>query len=164
RTAVQRPNQRLSRTSRFLPIRIEERSLYDGRGDPVTFPLDREVDIDARPRPGIRRCDRHDCNVLLEERRPAPARRPANLAVSRIQRDLRAPRSRRRLRRQSHVQIELLNRPPIDHESDRPAGGAAARSRSTQISYPRSPVYLVREIWTGIPANVVFTNRKYFSF
>src|SRR5213596_470353 len=39
--AIQRPDKRLARSSRFLPIRIEERSLYDGRGDPVTFPLDR---------------------------------------------------------------------------------------------------------------------------
>ena len=41
---------------------------------------------------------------------------------------------------------------------------ASARSRSTQISYPRSPVYPVREMWTGIPSNFVRTNRKYFSF
>src|SRR3989442_292404 len=46
----------------------------------------------------------------------------------------------------------------------RASQSASARSRSTQISSPRSPVYPVREIWTGIPSNFVFPNRKYFIF
>src|SRR5438094_1903303 len=212
----------------------------------MPFPLDGHFDLDARAGPRIRRGDGGNRDVPLQERRPATARGPTDLAVARVQWHLLAPRLGGRLGGKPHVPVETLHRLPVNFQADRPprrtaslfleerlppderpfaprdgpvqaelqrrihlrvddcfprghildlrqnepasiramssasipAGvmscprpfsrtashSASARSRSTQISYPRSPVYPVREMWTGIPSNFVRTNRKYFSF
>src|SRR5712664_479740 len=115
----------LPRGSGFLSLRIEERSLDHGRGCPVSLPLDRYFDLDARAGPRIRGGDRRERDVALQQRRPATARGPTDLTVAGVQRELLPPRFGGRLRRETHVPIETLHGLPVDLESDRAPSGTA---------------------------------------
>src|SRR5207249_12146997 len=95
----------LSRVSGLLSLRFEERSLHDRRGRPMPFPLDGHFDLDARAGPRIRRGDGGNRDVPLQERRPATARGPTDLAVARVQWHLLAPRLGGRLGRTPQVPV-----------------------------------------------------------
>src|SRR3989442_3301606 len=116
----------LPRGSGLLPRRLEERSLDDRRGRSVPFPLDRDFDLDARSGSRIRRGDGGDRDVPLQQRRPATARGPTDLTVTRVQRHLLPPRLGGRLRRQPQVPVETFHRLPIDFETDCPPRGTAS--------------------------------------
>src|SRR5437016_5824290 len=92
----------------------------------MPFPFDRDLDSDARAGFRVRRCDGRDRDVFLQERRPATARGPADLAITRKEGDLLTPRRGRRMRKEAHVPIEYLQRAPVDHEAHRPADRTAA--------------------------------------
>src|SRR5256712_4046096 len=120
RTLTARSIKGLPRGSGLLSLRFEERSFHDRRGRPMPFPLDRHFDLDPRPGSRIRRGDGGDRDVPLQQRRPATARGPPDLAIDRVQRHLLPPRFGRRLRRQPHVPVETFHRLPVDFEADRP--------------------------------------------
>src|SRR5947199_9940947 len=82
RTLTARSMKGLPRGSGLLSRRFEERSLHDRRGRPMPFPLDGHFDLDARAGPRIRRGDGGNRDVPLQERRPATARGPTELAVA----------------------------------------------------------------------------------
>src|SRR2546429_5783996 len=123
RTLTARSIKGLPHGSGLLSLRFEERSLHDRRGRPMPFPLDRHLDLDARGGPRVRRGDGGDRDVPLQQRRPATARGPADLTVARVQRNLLPPRFGRRLRRETHVPIKTLHRPPVDLQTHRPPPG-----------------------------------------
>src|SRR5438445_445828 len=115
----------LPRGSGFLSLRLEERSLDHRRGCPVSLPLDGHFDLDARPGPRIRGGDGRDCDIPLQQRRPATARGPTDLTIAGVERHLLPPRFGGRLRWKTHVPIETLHGLPVDLESDRTARGTA---------------------------------------
>src|SRR5437667_6759094 len=115
----------LPRDSGFLSLRLEERSLDHRCGCPVSLPLDGHFDLDARPGPRIRGGDGRDCDIPLQQRRPATARGPTDLTIAGVERHLLPPRFGGRLRRKTHVPIETLHGLPVDLESDRAARGTA---------------------------------------
>src|SRR5207244_11271493 len=126
RTLTARSIKGLPRGSGLLSLRFEERSLDNGCGRSMPFPLDRHFNLDPRLGSRIRRGDGGDRDVPLQQRRPATARGPADLTVARVQRNLLPPRFGRRLRRQPHVPIETLHRLPVDLETDLPPRGTAS--------------------------------------
>src|SRR5216684_638283 len=89
----------------------------------MPFPLHGQIDFDQSPWPRVRSLDGGERDVLLQERGPTAARRPADLTIAREQRDLLTPRIGRRPRRQPQVPIRPLEALPIDHEAHRAAGG-----------------------------------------
>src|SRR3989441_12642061 len=115
----------LPRGSGFLSLRLEERSLDHRRGCPVSLPLDGYFDLDAGSGPRIRGSDGRDCDIPLQQRRPATARCPANLTIAGVERHFLPPWFGRGLRWKTHVPIETLHGLPIDLESDRAARGTA---------------------------------------
>src|SRR2546426_8037998 len=115
----------LSRVSGLLSLRLEERPPHDVAGPPMPYPLDRHFDLDSRPGPRIRRGDGGDRDVPFQQRRPATARGPTDLTIARVQRNLLPPRLGGRLRRETHVPVETLHRPPVNLESDPAARGTA---------------------------------------
>src|SRR5207253_11451192 len=112
--------------SRLLAVRLEERALHDGRRDPMPFPFDRDLDSDTRAGFRVRRCDGRDRDVFLQERRPATARGPADLAITRKEGDLLPPRRGRRVRREANVPLEFIHSDPVDDEAHRAAYEPAA--------------------------------------
>src|SRR3989449_4836079 len=126
RTLPARSIKGLPRGSGFLSLRFEERSLDNGCGRSMPFPLDRHFNLDPRLGSRIRRGDGGDRDVPLQQRRPATARGPPDLTIARVQRHLLPPRFGRRLRRQTHVPVETVSPLPVDFEADRPPVGAAA--------------------------------------
>src|SRR2546425_1046268 len=152
--------RKLPRGSGLFSIRFEERPLDHRRRSAVALPLDRDLDLHAGPDLGVRCGDGRDCEVFFQQGRPAAARCPSDLSVSGEDRHLLSPRIRATSRASMPAGVMSYPAPFVMSASQ----SASARSRSTQISYPRSPVYPVREIWTGMPSNFVFTNRKYFIF
>src|SRR5712692_8135986 len=116
----------MPRGSGLLSLGLEERSLDDRRGRPMPLPLDRHFDLDARARPRIRSGDGGDRDVPLQQRRPATARGPTDLAVPRVQWHFLAPGLGGRLGWKTHVPIEALHRLPVDLQADRPSRWTAA--------------------------------------
>src|SRR6266487_4790335 len=112
--------------SRLLPLRFEERPLDDRGRHPMALPLDRHLDLDLRPEVRVRRRDRGDRDVFLQDWRPAAARGPADLTIPRVEWYLVSPRLRWRLRREPHLPIVPLDRSPIDVKPDRAPGRSAS--------------------------------------
>src|SRR6266487_3047131 len=91
----------------------------------MALPFDGHFNLDAGPDLRVRRGDRGDRDVLLQQRGPAPARGPTNLAVSGVEGDFLPPRLRWRLRREPHVPIVLLDGSPVDLKAHRAPGRSA---------------------------------------
>ena len=70
-----------------LALEVEERQLDDRRADPAAAALDRPLDVEPRPERLVLRRHRGERDRLLEDRAPAVARRPADLAAAGEDRD-----------------------------------------------------------------------------
>src|SRR3989441_6181418 len=120
RTLTARSIKGLPRGSGLLSLRFEERSLDNGCGRSMPFPLDRHFNLDPRLGSRIRRGDGGDRDVPLQQRRPATARGPPDLTIARVQRHLLPPRFGRRVRRQPHVPRGTVHPPPSGFEAPPP--------------------------------------------
>ena len=80
------------RGSASLARQVEERQVDDGRADPAAAALDGPLDREPRPDRLVRRRDRRERDGLLEDRAPAVARRPSDLASAGEDRDRRRDR------------------------------------------------------------------------
>src|SRR6185503_14745408 len=110
-----------------LSLGIEERLLHHARAGALASVLDRDLHLERRPGRRPARLQMRERDVLLEERRPAPAGRVAGLLLGGIDRHAHAPGGAGKARREAELRIQLLHRVPVDldaHELPlRPAAG-----------------------------------------
>ena len=86
-----------------------------------------EVTVYRRPVIGVACLEGGDADVLLQQRRPATARRITHLAASAVHRHARAPRRTRDHGRQPDGTVRLLQRYPVDLEPTKPPFRAGFR-------------------------------------
>src|SRR5688572_14275848 len=91
--------------------------------------LDRDLHFDVRPRLEVGTLEMGEGEQLLQQRRPASARRVADLSAAGEDRRARAPRDVRDLRRQVMAGEQPLERSPVDLEPDESPGCAALALR-----------------------------------
>src|SRR5437762_7873319 len=104
-TLAPRPSPLVSRP---FPLRIEERQLPHNRVSAFAPVLHRDLELDRHAGRVVRRRQMREREILLEQRRPATARRVADLLSTRMDRRARAPRDGRQLRWKPALGVDRL--------------------------------------------------------
>src|SRR5687768_6647091 len=108
-------------------LRIKEGRLHDPRTRAATMMLHRDFHLDMGIRLFVRGLHVPERDVLLEQRRPASARRVAHLLPALVDRYTRPPGDGWQARRQMDLRIQSLERHPVDIQPDQ---GPRTRARA----------------------------------